>query len=115
MPGWRHQVDVGQRVADKKGSKSHRDRHYIRGFVLVQIEHMCGEIHTLVTQSDEKPSLDIEFVLIYPGPLHHWPHPQPIHRRQGQLRPQVEKGVRPFAGVENELALAVEFEPPPSD
>ena len=66
------QADVLQRVADKNaGSKLHTGCNYIRGFVLVRIEHMYGYLHTLVTQPDEKPSLDVALALIHSGSLRH--------------------------------------------
>jgi hypothetical protein len=73
-------------------SKLYTNRYYIRGVVLVRIEHMSGDLHLFVTQSGEKPPRDVEFALIRPGSLRHQPDPQPRHRRHRQLRPCIPAG-----------------------
>src|SRR5215510_15819894 len=100
-------------MAIQHDSKVKPHREHPQRFV-VWIEHVSGQVHPFEREAHEQTALDITVALVEACALRHEAEAEPFHRCQRQLRPVVEEAIRRMARVEDILALAVEFELPPT-
>src|SRR5436305_10869554 len=97
------------------GSKAECRSENDGGLTFIRVEHISCKVHVLEHEADQKAALSVTVGLVSTCSLHHDAKPEPIRGPQREFRPGVKEVLRRVAGVDDVLALAIEFKSPTAE